>query len=163
MINLSNKERERNKNEIRRAYVERQIIPWLTGHLQMRNTGLQVFTAVQGALMVAYSSSQFIPIAILGLASALAAILWDSRNRDVFQRLHSMAEQLSDREVFGTEPSGFAIDGLHRQAQGTLSQSGKLSFGSGLRSHTWAIRIVVSTSALVWVSLVFTRFCPTWF
>jgi hypothetical protein len=155
---LPYRQRENARNEMRRIYVERQLLPWLTSHLQMRNTGLQVFTAVQGALMVAYASSKFWPIIALGLASALAAILWDCRNRDVFMRLHSIAERLLDREVFGIAKDGLANDGLHRQALGTIQESGtknpRLSIASGFASHTWSIRVVVLTCSVVWCSLL---------
>lgn len=144
------------------AYVEKQIIPWLTSHLQMRNTGLQVFTAVQGALMVAYSTKQFLPIIALGLASALAALQWDARNRDVFRRLHTLAERYSERELFGVAEDGMAVDGMHRQALISIKKSGEfnlcqLLLSAGHASHTWSIRIVVFACAFAWVAILIKR------
>jgi hypothetical protein len=139
----------------KQEYVERQIIPWLTAHLQMRSTGLQVFVAIQGALLYAFVTKGNWALAVLGLASCVSFSLWDARNRDVFRRLHLIAESIIDKPLFGEAPSGHARDGLHAQALGTLTKSGsfnpELGYGGGFSSHTWAIRIMIFTAGTVWI------------
>lgn len=143
------------ESQLKREYVERQVIPWMIAHLQMRSTGLQVFVAVQGALLYGFASTKFWGVSVLGLASCLSFALWDARNRDVFRRLHHLAEVAVDRSIFGEGPTGKATEGLHVQALGTLAASGSanptLGRSGGFGSHTWAIRIMILTSAVIWI------------
>ncbi len=147
-------------------YVEKQIIPWLTAHIQMRGTGLQVFVAIQGALLYAFVTKGHWALAVLGLASCISFSLWDARNRDVFRRLHTLAESIIDKPLFGEGPSGCARDGLHVQALGTLTKSGYLNpdLGreGGFSSHTWAIRVMIFTAAFVWVTQLAQVICSVW-
>lgn len=140
----------------KREYVERQVIPWLTAHLQMRSTGLQVFVAIQGALLYAFATTGHWALAALGFFSCVSSFLWDARNRDVFQRLHGLAESVVDRPLFGEGPGGYAREGLHVQALDTLAKSGaanpELGRGGGFASHTWAIRIMIFAAGLIWIS-----------
>jgi len=142
-------------DKAKREYVEKQVIPWLTAHLQMRSTGLQVFVAIQGALLYAFASTSHWALAVIGLTGCASFALWDARNRDVFTRLHTLAEVMVDRPLFGIAPDGYATDGLHLQALGTLSRSGSLNSQvartGGFASHTWAIRIMIFAAAVVWL------------
>ena len=143
------------KNSLKREYIERQVIPWLLAHIQMRGVGLQVFVAIQGALMYAHSSTHSLPIVILGLVMCLSFISWDIRNRDVFGRLHKLASDHCDSFVFGLGIDGLPLDGLHTQAIKTLSKSRNFSaFGS----HTAAIRLIVSAAIFCWGLFVFRHF-----
>jgi hypothetical protein len=142
-------------DKVRREYVEKQVVPWLIAHLQMRSTGLQVFVAIQGALLYAFAATSHWALPVIGLTGCLSFGLWDARNRDVFTRLHALAEVIVDRPLFGVADDGYAKDGFHVQALGTLSRSGTLNpqvaRTSGLVSHTWAIRIMIYTAAFIWL------------
>ena len=130
-------------------YVEKQIIPWLIAHLQMRNTGLKIFVASQGALLFTFINKEHWALSILGMAGCLSCMLWDLRNRDVFFRLHSLAEELVDKSMFEG-----GLKGMHTQAILTLKDSGNsnpdISKYSGFASHTWAIKIMIYTIACLW-------------
>ena len=65
-------------------YFEKQGMPWLVGHLTMRSTGLQVFTAIQGGLIVAWATRPHWALPLLGLISCLSFIMWDRRLRLLF-------------------------------------------------------------------------------
>ena len=152
-----------NLDKAKTEYVEKQILPWMIAHLQMRNTGLQVFVASQGALLFAFVNKGHWSLAVLGLASCLSFSLWDTRNRDVFRRLHTLAESIVDKQLFGETINGRAKNGLHAQALGTLVKSGspnpELGRNGGFSSHTWAIRIMIFTTGIVWVILLIEIIC----
>lgn len=146
-------------DKLRREYVEKQVIPWLLAHLQMRSVGLQVFVAIQGALMVGYSVTQSIPIIILGVAMCISFFSWDLRNRDVFSRLNKLASENCDALIFGVDENGRALDGLHTQAVKTLKRSKRfLGFGS----HSMAIRIVIISATICWIYYACTTFDFFW-
>lgn len=44
-------------------------------------SGLELFTAVQGGLILAWATKTHLAIPLLGLSSCVAAYLWDARNR----------------------------------------------------------------------------------
>jgi hypothetical protein len=141
-------------------YFQKHVIPWLVGHLSMRSTGLQVFTAIQGGLMIAWGTRPNWSLPLLGLASCLSCLLWDSRNRFIFSQLHKLGEETVDRVVFGVGSDGYANNGIHRMSVDTLSDSGRYNPFRlrTIASHTWAIRIVIVVSTIVWILLV-VMFC----
>jgi hypothetical protein len=140
------------------VYFEKHAIPWLLEHIKMRTTGLQIFTATQGALMLGWSTSRSWPLVLMGLASCLSFFLWDSRNRYVFRNLHQMGEEIVDRHIFGTGADGHAKRGVHHFFVNALASSGRrLPRSAGLASHTWAIRIMLIVSMLAWFLLIVTQ------
>jgi hypothetical protein len=166
MWKSKSKERINDLEKAKTEYVEKQVIPWMIAHLQMRNTGLQVFVASQGALLFAFVNKGHWSLAVLGLASCVSFSLWDARNRDVFRRLHTLAESIVDKSLFGESISGRAKNGLHMQALGTLAKSGstnpEIGQNGGFSSHTWAIRIMIFTTGIVWLILLTEIICSVW-
>ena len=132
-------------------YFERHAIPQMTGHLTARSTGLQIFTAIQGGLLVAASRIEglwtvpsetqvgsqpvaassieglwpFLALFLLGLASCLAFSLWDLRNRRIFEILREKGEEWADKPLFGIAKDGTAEDGVHKILGLTLAESGE--------------------------------------
>ena len=142
---------ERNDAKMRMAYFETHGLPYILHHLQMRNTGLQVFTAVRGALLLAWVTHPHLAIGVLGLSAVLSFWLWDQRNRFIFKTLREFGERLVDREIFGVGEDGKAKDGINKLLEGTITDSGRFSFFS----HTWAIRVLLITSTVIWVALLY--------
>ncbi len=129
-------------------YFETHGLPYLLEHTKMRTTGLQSFTAIQGALFVAWSYKQHWILVFVGLASAFSFWLWDCRNRFVFQSLRQWGETNVDRLLFGVGEDGRARDGINRMFGDTIRNP-------GLRSHTWAIRLFILATSLGWLVLAF--------
>ena len=77
------------------------------------------------------------------------------RNRDVFLRLHSLANELVDKPLLDGN-----FQGIHAQAISTLAESGNsnpvISKYSGFASHTWAIRVMVYSIAFLWLVFLLT-------
>jgi hypothetical protein len=144
------------KSSERIAYFEKHAIPWLLEHIKMRSIGLQIFTAIQGALMLGWSTHPSWPLPLLGLASCLSFYLWDSRNRYVFRSLHRMGEEIVDRHVFGAGRDGRALRGVHKFFTDALASSGR-SWPrlADFASHTWAIRIMLIVATLAWLLALF--------
>lgn len=138
-------------------YFQKHVVPWLIGHLTMRSTGLQIFTAIQGGLIVAWATRPYWALPLLGLTGCLSFIMWDRRNRFIFSKLHELGEQTVDRKVFGVAADGRARAGLHRMSVDALSRSGRLLPSA---SHTWAIRTIVIVSVVLWMSLIVSAFVP---
>jgi hypothetical protein len=104
-------------------YFEKNAIPYLLAHLNMRSLGLQIFTAVQGALMLAWATKPNIFFAVVGFAGCLSFFLWDSRNRYIFNRLHELGEEVQDKPIFGVADNDRAKKGIHRMFRDTLGIS----------------------------------------
>ena len=139
-------------------YFARNAMPYMVGHLEMRSRALQIFTAIQGGLMYAWTQRPHWFLAVIGLASCLSIFLWDSRNRYIFRILRELGEKTVDRPVFGTGEDGKARTGVHRLMTNTLAASGRWFPWCGKKvhfaSHTWAIRIMLLSAFAVWVALV---------
>ncbi len=127
--------------KLRREYATEHVMPWLVAHLQARTTGLQVFTGIQGALLVADATINGDPfVAGFGLISCVSALLWDERNRDVFGRMHLLANDCAEADLQLSDPIG-----MHGQAIDTLARSKKLSV-----SHTWSFKLVIYSASMLW-------------
>src|SRR2546428_788470 len=95
----------------------------------MRNTGLQVFTAVQGGLLLGWTNHHHWAFTVLGLGASLSFWLWDSRNRFMFQTLRELGEKYVDREIFGVGEDGRAKDGINKLCAQTVTGSGRFWAG----------------------------------
>ena len=143
------------------SYVEKQIIPWLISHLQMRSIGLQVFLALQSALIVCFVQYHLqkptvflIPAA--GLIGCLAWWCWDTRNRDVFKRLHRLGAAMIDDDLFKgrcyKDGDTSKMEGLHQRGVKSIEESGRIDGWPG--SHTGAIRIVIFSFVIIWTAIL---------
>ena len=58
------------------GYYCKHVMPWLIEHLRMRATGLQVFSAIQGGLLIGWSAHHHWALPVVGLISCLSFHLW---------------------------------------------------------------------------------------
>jgi len=131
-------------------YIEKHVVPWQIAHLQMRSQGLQIFIAIQAAILFSYVKSDSWGFIALGLICVYALFRWDTRNRYVISQLHRLGVEYADKPVFGISTEGKAKNGLHLQGQQTLEHSNHLKnlFGS---SHTATVRVVCLAIGAMWL------------
>jgi len=129
-------------------YFETHGLPYLLEHTKMRTAGLQWYTAIQGALFVAWSHKPHPILVLVGLTSAISFFLWDCRNRFVFRRLREWGETHVDRALFGVGGDGRALDGINKMFEDSIRRP-------KLRSHTWAIRLLILFTSLGWGALAY--------
>ncbi|MDN3699178.1 hypothetical protein QWY97_17785 [Vibrio cortegadensis] len=136
------------------TYIEKHVVPWQIAHLQMRSQGLQIFIAIQAAILFSYAKLGSWGFIVLGLICVYALYRWDTRNRFVISELHRLGVEYADKAVFGISTQGKAKNGLHFQGQKTLEHSNNLKnlFGS---SHTATVRFVCLSIGFMWLILIF--------
>lgn len=139
------------------AYFVKHVIPWLSGHLTMRSTGLQIFSAIQGGLLIGWSTKHHWSIPVLGLISCLSFYLWDLRIRAVLRGLVQLGDLLIDQPRFGKAEDGHASNGLYAFIcrHGGNPSLRKHIYREG--SHTWAINIILLGASLLWIFLLATN------
>lgn len=153
---------ERKAQNMKNEYIQHHAIPWFVGHLSMRATGFQIFTAIQGGLLVAWATRGHWALPLLGLASCYSFLLWDTQNLNAFRRIHEICEELVERTIFGVGNDGRARKGLHRYSLDTLPPSGSniplFDLKRGLKrkfvSHTCAIRVMIIFAAVLWMAVI---------
>lgn len=139
-------------------YFEKHSIPWITGHLSMRSIGLQVFIAIQGGLIIAWSNKPVLALPIVGIASCISFYLWDKRIRFVLQTLIQLGEDLVDINLFGKDDDGKAKKGMYNMWLKSTKTSEnfkdrlKATFKGG--SHTRAVEIMIYVSSVLWLILL---------
>lgn len=151
----------RRKLEDRAAYVEKQVLPWLTEHLKMRAVGFQVFPAVQAAIFIAYGQVRHAAIPFLGMAVCVSFLLWDFRNISVFRRLHKLAVEVFEDEFLCAHPE---LRGLHAGQDKIigdgLGKSGPIGVLANLGSHSVALGLMVFAALAVWGYFAFSPLPP---
>jgi len=138
-------------------YYEKYCLPIIHIHLKLRSTGLQVFTAIQGVLLIGWVNKQNVVLILLGLGSTLSFALWDARNRFIFITLRDFGEKHVDRNIFGIGEDGKAKDGINKLFLQAVNTSGKFKPGKHFASHTWAIRTLIFLSFFLWVLLALSQ------
>ncbi|HGS5672550.1 TPA: hypothetical protein ACMDXT_004667, partial [Vibrio parahaemolyticus] len=142
-------------------YIEKHVVPWQIAHLQMRSQGLQIFIAIQAAILFSYAKLDFGGFIVLGLICVYALFRWDTRNRYVIGELHRLGVEYADKPVFGVSVQGTAKNGLHSQGKQTLEESNHLKnlFGS---SHTATVRFVCLAIGTMWLMLILAPVIKPW-
>ncbi len=143
------------------AYFENNAIPWLTAHLSMRSTGLELFTAAQAALVLAWATKTHWAIPALGLVSCLTFYLWDRRIRFMLRMVVLLGEQLVEKDLFGTGTDQPTTRGLYRMiAEGFGAYTPTRGFFPRLRvafqegSHSWAVSLMTVSASILWLWLL---------
>ncbi len=139
-------------------YFQKHAIPWMVAHLTMRGTGLQVFSAIQSALLVAWCVHRHLSIPIFGTISTISFMLWDKRIRMMLWATAAMGERLVDRPRFGpaserepTREGIYAFISSRGAESPTRVHRLKRILKEG--GHTQAIRVLVWGTLILWVVL----------
>lgn len=141
-----------NENQDYNEYFEKFGVPWLTGHLQMRSQGLQVFTAIHGGLLVGWTVNSHWAFPLIALASCVSFFLWDQRVRYTLHTLTTMGRNEIDNMLFGENDNknkgvfGF-IGGQKRE--GGIWKRLLVLFKEG--SHSWAIYVLLISFSSLWI------------
>jgi hypothetical protein len=133
-------------------YFQKHALPWQIEHMKFRAIGLQVFIPIQGALLGAWYVSKASAVAWFGLVGCVILYLWDERTQFIIRTIHQWGRDLADKHFFPTDENGNPRDGLHVVFGETLERSRHWiprRLGD-LKSHTFAIRILVVTGIVIW-------------
>lgn len=141
-------------------YFEKFGIPWLTSHLQMRSTGLQLFTAIQGGLLIGWATHKIWAIPVAALVSCLSFYLWDRRVRHVLDSLTQMGMNMIDIPRFGNNENDQEKRGVFyfiRKTRKGITLRERLTprtklFKEG--SHTTAIKVLLCGFVVLWLILL---------
>src|ERR1700761_2016415 len=77
-------------------YFRSHVQPHLTEALRFRTIGLQTFVAAEAFLFGAWAASRHAAVAVFGITSAIAFLLWDERSRFMMLLVHKLGRSFAD-------------------------------------------------------------------
>ncbi len=137
-------------------YFQKHALPWLIEHMKFRAIGLQVYIPIQGVLFGAWHLSKSPMVACFGIAVCICFFLWDERIRFIILRVHEWGKEIADKHFFPLDKEGNPTDGVHVVFCESLKDSGRIPPRSikDLGSHTIAIRTLLVTTGVMWLSIL---------